>query len=131
MLEALDRGLGHDPVAGGQIDRLAKLVRPRPEVHAGTLAGDHAQLVAFQIALDRVAGGGLAARDKKPLSWFTIAGKDGEFVEAKAEIDGETVVVSSESVAKPTTVRFGWNDSAEPNLMNKEGLPASPFQSTK
>ena len=25
-------------------------------------------------------------------------------------------------------VRFAWEDSAEPNLANKEGLPASPFR---
>jgi sialate O-acetylesterase len=25
-------------------------------------------------------------------------------------------------------VRYGWHATAEPNLMNKEGLPASPFR---
>ena len=28
----------------------------------------------------------------------------------------------------PTQVRFGWRKIANPNLINKEGLPASPFQ---
>jgi hypothetical protein len=28
----------------------------------------------------------------------------------------------------PTQVRFGWHDLAGPNLINNEGLPASPFQ---
>ncbi len=73
-------------------------------------------------------GSGLASRDGKPLTWFTIAGADKKFVEAKAVIDGDTVVVSSEEVAKPVAVRFGWHDTAEPNLSNKEGLPASPFR---
>jgi len=73
-------------------------------------------------------GTGLASRDGKPLTWFTIAGADANFVEAKAEIDGDSVVVSSNKVEKPVAVRFGWHQEAEPNLMNKEGLPASPFR---
>ncbi len=76
-------------------------------------------------------GSGLVSRDGKPLTWFTIAGADKKFVEAKAVIDGDTVVVSSEQVAKPVAVRFGWDDSAEPNLSNKEGLPASPFRTDR
>jgi sialate O-acetylesterase len=72
--------------------------------------------------------GGLAAHGDKPLSHFTIAGEDQKFVPATAEIDGESVVVSSPDVAKPVAVRFGWSDTAEPNLFNKAGLPASPFR---
>src|SRR6185369_1793683 len=45
-------------------------------------------------------GGGLVAKDGE-LRGFTIAGADGMFAPAKATIDGDTVVVSSESVAKP------------------------------
>jgi sialate O-acetylesterase len=73
-------------------------------------------------------GGGLKARDGKPLSEFEIAGADGKFVPAEAVIDGETVVVSARGVKNPTQVRFGWRKTANPNLMNKEGLPASPFR---
>jgi sialate O-acetylesterase len=73
-------------------------------------------------------GGGLVARDGKELNEFQIAGADGKFVPAKAVVDGETVVVSAESVAAPTNVRFGWRNDANPNLMNKAKLPASPFQ---
>jgi sialate O-acetylesterase len=76
-------------------------------------------------------GGGLAARDGKPLSWFAIAGEDKQFHKAEATIDGNTVLVSSPAVAKPVAVRFGWNQTAEPNLSNKEGLPASPFRTDK
>jgi len=73
-------------------------------------------------------GSGLASRDGKPLDFFEIAGADKNFVKAKAVIDGTAVVVSSESVAEPKAVRFGWNQEAQPNLINKEGLPASPFR---
>lgn len=73
-------------------------------------------------------GGGLAARDGQPLNWFTIAGDDLKFVDAHAVIEGPSVIVHADSVAKPVAVRFGWHQEANPNLTNKEGLPASPFR---
>jgi sialate O-acetylesterase len=72
--------------------------------------------------------GGLKSRDEKPLSEFEIAGADGKFVPAEAAVDGDTVVVQAEGVSEPAQVRFGWREVANPNLVNKEGLPASPFQ---
>ena len=76
-------------------------------------------------------GGGLASRDGKPLDHFTIAGEDKKFVEAKAAIDGKSVLVWSDAVAIPLAVRFGWRQDADPNLMNKEGLPACCFRTDK
>ncbi|MEC7498766.1 MAG: 9-O-acetylesterase, partial [Planctomycetota bacterium] len=73
-------------------------------------------------------GDGLVSRDGQPLSWFTVAGDNQEFVEAKAEVVGDTIVVSADSVEKPVAVRFGWHQEAEPNLSNSHGLPASPFR---
>jgi sialate O-acetylesterase len=80
------------------------------------------------VSFDHV-GGGLVSRDSQPLTHFQVAGENGEFVAAQAEIVGDTVVVSAESVAKPVAVRFAWHQEAEPNLSNKDGLPASPFRS--
>jgi sialate O-acetylesterase len=79
-----------------------------------------------RIRFDHV-GGGLMARDGD-LTHFTVAGKDQVFVPAKAEIDNDTVLVWCEEVAEPVAVRFGWSNTAEPNLFNVEGLPASPFR---
>ena len=59
---------------------------------------------------------------------FTIAGSDKKFVPAKAEILGNTVVVSAESVTNPEAVRAGWRLCPQMNLYNKENLPASPFR---
>jgi sialate O-acetylesterase len=73
-------------------------------------------------------GSGLKSSDDKPLTHFTIASEDGEFLEATATIDGDTVVVRSDQVAEPAHVRFAWTDTAEPNLVNDAGLPASPFR---
>lgn len=84
----------------------------------------------IRIRFDHV-GPGLESKDGKPLSWFSIAGADRKFVDAVAEIDGNTVLVSSVSVTKPVAVRFGWSNLAQPNLSNKEGLPASPFRTDR
>jgi len=73
-------------------------------------------------------GGGLKSRDGKALSDFEIAGADGKFVSAEAAVDGASIVVQSKEVAEPKQVRFGWSNTTNPNLINAEGLPASPFQ---
>lgn len=77
------------------------------------------------------AEGGLKSLNGQPLTWFTIAGADKKFVEAKAEVSGSSVVVSAPGVDKPVAVRFGWHELAEPNLANAAGLPASPFRTDK
>lgn len=59
---------------------------------------------------------------------FELAGSNGKFVPATAVIDGKTILVSAEGIKDPTAVRFGWSNTAEPNLFNTEGLPASSFQ---
>jgi len=72
-------------------------------------------------------GSGLESRDGKPLGDFEIAA-DGDFVPATAAIDGNEVVLSSKDVLLPRMVRLGWHCLANPNLQNKEGLPAYPFR---
>ena len=80
------------------------------------------------IRIEFAHAAGLAARDGKELSEFTIAGEDGKFVPARARIDGDGVVVQAEGVAAPKHVRFGWHKKCNPNLVNEAGLPAAPFQ---
>ena len=75
------------------------------------------------------AGTGLASRDGRPLDGFTVAGADQRFVPAAAAIEGrDRVIVSSGQVAHPVAVRFGWDETAHPNLVNSAGLPAIPFR---
>jgi sialate O-acetylesterase len=71
---------------------------------------------------------GLKTNDNKPVDNFTIAGEDGKFVPATAEISGNRVIVSSPDVSKPANVRFAWVETADPNLVNSAGLPALPFR---
>ena len=74
-------------------------------------------------------GGGLATRDGKPPTWFEIAGIDGIYQPADAKIseEGKWILLTNPAVAKPDRARFAWSQTAEPNLMNQEGLPAAAF----
>jgi len=84
----------------------------------------------LRVRFDNI-GSGLASRDGQPLSHFEIIGKDTDWVAATAMIEGDAVILSSEQVKEPAAMRFAWNKAAVPNLMNKEGLPASAFRSGK
>ncbi|HNX94808.1 MAG TPA: sialate O-acetylesterase [Holophaga sp.] len=87
---------------------------------------------AMRVCFDHAASG-LMAKDGVAkggaLTGFEVAGADRKFVPAKAEIDGTTLRVSSPQVPEPRFIRYGWASSPECNLYNREGLPASPFQS--
>jgi sialate O-acetylesterase len=72
-------------------------------------------------------GSGLMAKGDV-LKGFTIAGKDGKFIPASAGIEGSSVVVTSEKIAMPVAVRYGWAMMPDGNLFNHEGLPAAPFR---
>ncbi len=74
----------------------------------------------------------MASRPLKPgdkkLTGFVIAGADKNFVFADAEIDGNTIVVSSPDVPEPRHVRYGWAWNTIVNLYNREGLLAITFR---
>jgi len=76
----------------------------------------------------RHVGGGLKTSDGGPLRGFAIAGADHKFVWADARIDGPSVIVWSSSVPHPIAVRYAWASNPACNLINEEGLPASPFR---
>lgn len=72
-------------------------------------------------------GGGLVVHGKK-LEGFAIAGKDRKFVWAKAEVIGDSVLVSHPKIRKPVAVRYAWAENPVCNLFNSSDLPASPFR---
>jgi sialate O-acetylesterase len=75
----------------------------------------------------RHTGSGLMVKGDS-LTHFKVAGKDKIFVDARAVIEGNSIKVWSEGVPAPVAVRYAWTNAAEPNLFNKEGLPASSFR---
>lgn len=92
-----------------------------PVYQAAKITGDKV-MISFTHA-----NGGLMAKDGD-LTGFTIAGDDGNFVPAEAEIRGSEVVVRSKDVPQPKAARYGWANAQQANLSGKDGLPASPFR---
>ena len=78
----------------------------------------------------KFADGGLMAKDKFGYArGFEIAGADKKFYYAKAEIQGDKVIVANENVKNPVAVRYAWSDApTDANLFNAAGFPASPFR---
>jgi len=73
---------------------------------------------------------GLTTMDGEPLRHFALAGEDGKWVWAQAQIVDDTVVVTSPSISKAHKVRYAWLHNAEgANLTNQSGLPTSCFSS--
>jgi len=62
------------------------------------------------------------------VKWFEVAGADGEWHEATARIEGDTVVVTSDQEPSPVAVRYACHTTPQgSNLYNRAGLPASSF----
>ncbi len=73
-------------------------------------------------------GQGLHAEGAEELKGFEVAGADGKFFPAQAEIQGDCVALSSPEVAVAMAVRYNANvSSPEGNLRNGAGLPALSF----
>jgi sialate O-acetylesterase len=75
-------------------------------------------------------GSALAARGgAQVVHGFELAGDDRRFHPARAVIAGDSIVASSDAVAQPRALRYAWSDNPqEADLVNREGLPASPFR---
>ena len=73
--------------------------------------------------------GGLVTSDGKQPDWFWANTRNhGSFRKEDATIDGNKVILHiPESLAHPV-IRFGYDETAQPNLRNKAGLPAAPFE---
>jgi sialate O-acetylesterase len=80
------------------------------------------------ISYDNIGGGLVCSSKYGYVEGFAIAGTDNKFYWAKAYIDGDKVVVSSDKVPVPTAVRYSWSNNPDVNLFNREGLPAAPFR---
>lgn len=100
---------GEDIVASGPVFGSMKI-----EGNRAVLTFDH-------------ASSGLTAKGDV-VKGFEVAGDDGKFVSASAEIDGDRVIVTAPSVESPKVVRYGWDNDPTCTLYNAEGLPAVPFE---
>lgn len=133
MTVNMDIGVGNwhypdKPEAGRRLSLPAKallygktdLEYSGPMYEAMIVSGNQAKLVFSH------TGAGLMAKGSLD-NCFAIADAAGDWVWGQASISGDTVIVSSPSIAKPARVRYAWADRPTVSLYNKEGLPASPF----
>ena len=98
-----------------------KLISSGPVYHKMKIR-DHKLVLYFDHAK------GLKSKDDKPLDFFELAGFDGIFFPAKAEIKGKKIVLTSFKIDNPSNARFGWEETAQPNLVNTANLPPSAFR---
>lgn len=64
---------------------------------------------------------------KGELTGFEIAGEDGCWHEAAAEIKGSEILLSGEA-ENPVSARYNWKNYAEVTLFGKNGIPVPPFR---
>ena len=124
----------HPPLYKWEIGRRLELLAMANNYGAKNIVPSGPEYTGMTISGNKIvlsfkyAGGGLTSHDGKPLTNFEIAGSDGKFVPAEAEIKGDKIYVSAASVSEPTAARFAWDEAAMPNFYNKAGLPAVPFR---
>ena len=60
---------------------------------------------------------------------FEIAGEDGVYVPAKAELDWNRIHLTAEGVAHPVKARYAWVNYAKVHVFSpcEPGLPLAPF----
>ena len=86
-------------------------------------------MVLAAVSVVLAAGEGRLSCSSNKITDVYIKGRgDVGFVEASPAIEGSKLIVRHPGGKEPLCVRMGWNTNAIPNLMNKEGLPASPLR---
>lgn len=83
--------------------------------------------VGFRVSFTAIHGGLIAPLNE--LVGFELAGEDKVFKPAAANIEKDTVLVTSAEVPAPVAVRYAWRNAPLAGLFNNEGLPAAPFRS--
>jgi len=108
---------------------LAKFYSKEIEFTGPTYKSHVIESNSITITLDHASE--LKTKNGEPAKGFAIAGKDGRFVWANAEIKGNTVVLTSDFVKEPVAARYGWATYSRGNLYNSADLPANPFRTDK
>jgi len=98
-----------------------KIIGSGPEFKSAKPDGSRL-IVTFETNGDGLSSG------TSSVDGFMIAGEDGVYRSAEAVIDGDSVVLSSATVAMPLTVRYAWAGVPCSTLTNRSGLPAAPFR---
>lgn len=92
-----------------------------PDLREYTIVGD-----TISLYFDFIENG--VTDTYEELKWFTVAGSDQKFYQGNAFVRGDRIVVATPYVTEPVALRYAWDNAAETNFSNVEGLPASPFR---
>ena len=92
-----------------------------PRLRAHNIEGNQ-----FVLEFDFVESWKNAENGEAP--YFEVAGIDGAFYPAKAVIDGTKIVVSSNEVPAPKSLRYMWDQTNEGKLSNEAGLVLGAFR---
>ena len=74
------------------------------------------------------AAKGLKTNNGEAPTAFWLSDRSKKWVKAKAEIKGQTVVLTSPELKRPLYVRYAFAGKPTVNLVNGAGLPAYPFR---
>ena len=96
-------------------------------VHIGPTYQSH-QIAGNRVTVRFEHADGLRTSGDEPPKGFSLAGSDRVFYPAKATMRGNAVTITSDSVATPVAVRYGWAKNPVVNLYNQARLPAVPFR---
>lgn len=125
----------HDIHPANKIDvaeRLANMALTKTYGKSG-LPCEYPRFASMEKEKDKIriqfshAADGLVSRGGPPTEFY-VAGSDHQFRPANARIEGSSVVVWNKEVKDPEAVRFGFSNTAMPNLFNKQGLPVDLFR---
>ena len=137
MAVAIDLGEWNDvhPLNKKDVGHRLALAAPKVAYHDQEVIHSGPMYESMEIEGHRIMlsfstfGSMLKIEGNGELKYFSIAGSDRKFVWAKAKIENDKVIVWSDKISNPVAVRYAWADNPEgANLINKEGLPASPFR---
>lgn len=74
-------------------------------------------------------GSALSTADGEEPQEFAVAGSDKKFKWVKATLQGKQILLDISELPEAKYVRYAWADNpVNPNVINSEGLPASPFE---
>lgn len=74
---------------------------------------------------------GMRASDGGKIRGFEVAGSNKVFHPATAVVKGTRLYLASGKVRHPVAVRYAWANDPDCNLVNRTGLPASPFRTDR
>jgi len=107
---------------------LAEFYNQKDAIATGPMYASH-ELKGSKVLIHLDHAEGLGVKGAGDLAGFAVAGVDKQFHWAKATIGkGGMVEVSCKDVPKPMAARYAWGDNPKVNLINKAGLPATPFR---